>query len=260
MQEQRERFHILAVNALFALVDEHIQRADHGAALANNRKLLSLEPWSEPVHRQQMLLLARRGERSAALAQFETCRDILAAEFGVEPLAETIALYEQIRAGEIGVAQGELPVVEVTGRSAKNDQNISQVDIHDPPIVVNERDLPRRTKLFGRQEELERLQKWVGEDGCRLVGIFGMGGQGKSALAADLVYALAETSPVGGSPGMRFRHIIWKSLLNAPPLAEVMQEWLHILSDQAVTSLPASLDAQINQLLRYLQNRPFCSF
>jgi DNA-binding SARP family transcriptional activator len=49
-----------------------------------------------------MLLLALSGQRSAALAQYETCRRVLAEEFGVEPLEETIALYERIRVGEMG--------------------------------------------------------------------------------------------------------------------------------------------------------------
>ena len=100
--EQREHLHTLVVEALFALVDEQIQRADYAAALSANRRSLSLEPWSEPVHRQQMLILARMGKRSAALAQFEACQRVLATEFGVEPLAETMALYARILAEEEG--------------------------------------------------------------------------------------------------------------------------------------------------------------
>ncbi|MCB0223357.1 MAG: bacterial transcriptional activator domain-containing protein, partial [Anaerolineae bacterium] len=69
--EERQRFHIMVVEALFALVDDYIRQADYEAALAANRRLLKLEAWSEPAHRQQMLILARLGERSAALAQFE---------------------------------------------------------------------------------------------------------------------------------------------------------------------------------------------
>src|SRR5689334_4618799 len=45
-----------------------------------------------------MLVLARSGQRDAALAQYETCRRLLAEELGTAPTAETVALYEQIRA------------------------------------------------------------------------------------------------------------------------------------------------------------------
>jgi DNA-binding SARP family transcriptional activator len=46
-----------------------------------------------------MRLLAGSGQRGAALAQYETCRRVLAEELGVEPGPETTALYERIRDG-----------------------------------------------------------------------------------------------------------------------------------------------------------------
>ncbi len=49
-----------------------------------------------------MRLYAWSGQRSAASAQYETCRRILAQELGVDPDAETVAIYAQIRAGEWG--------------------------------------------------------------------------------------------------------------------------------------------------------------
>jgi DNA-binding SARP family transcriptional activator len=41
-----------------------------------------------------MRVLARKGQRSAALAQYERCRQVLADELGVEPSIETTALYQ----------------------------------------------------------------------------------------------------------------------------------------------------------------------
>ncbi len=238
MLEQRQKLHILVVQALFTLVNEQIECGDFAAGLAANHQLLGLEPWSEPVHRQQMLLLARLGERSAALAQFETCQQILAEEFGVEPLPETFALYDQIRAGKIVGRRDKAPTKPVT---------------HPPTAVINERNFPQRTDLFGRQKELESLRKWLLQDGCRLVGIFGMGGLGKSTLAAALARTLA--TPDAAAPGENFQHIIWNSLLNAPPLVELIQEWIYDLSDQTVTSLPEDPDQQVKLLLEYLQRR-----
>ena len=48
-----------------------------------------------------MRALALGGQRSAALAQYEACRRLLADELGVEPAPETTALYEQIRRGTL---------------------------------------------------------------------------------------------------------------------------------------------------------------
>jgi len=56
-----------------------------------------MEPWREEAHRQLMRILAHSGQRSAALAQYKVCRRILAEELGVEPDAETQALYARIR-------------------------------------------------------------------------------------------------------------------------------------------------------------------
>ena len=98
---ERERMHQLAVNALQDLVALHLQGADYPAGLAVANRLLELDPLNESAHRQAMLLLAYSGQRSAALAQYETCRRLLWDELGVEPSAETQALYDQIRAGEV---------------------------------------------------------------------------------------------------------------------------------------------------------------
>jgi DNA-binding SARP family transcriptional activator len=62
---------------------------------------LILEPWNEDPHRYLMILLARNGQRGAALAQYERCRRVLAEELGVEPSAKALTLYEQIRTGEL---------------------------------------------------------------------------------------------------------------------------------------------------------------
>ena len=275
--EQREQLHALMIEALSALVNEHRQRGDVASALAANRRLLVLDPWSEPVHRQQMLLLAQTGERSAAIAQYETCQRMLATEFGVAPLAETTAIYEQIRTGESGGRGDRRQETERqeargqgdTGQEQKVSDPQPQVSSQDEPLSSSRRtwvaghNLPHRTKLYGRQSELARLQKWVGEEGCRLVGIFGIGGQGKTALAVALVHRLAEPAPVGNGLGfdvssaerVNFQHIIWQSLLNAPPLAEVIQEWLYVLSGQVVITLPTSLDQQFSLLLDQLRRQ-----
>src|SRR3954452_9779400 len=82
---RREQLHILALDALHQLAEQALDQADNASALGYARQQLALEPWREQAHRQLMLALARSGDRSAALAQYEACRRILAAELGVEP-------------------------------------------------------------------------------------------------------------------------------------------------------------------------------
>ncbi|HUM71931.1 MAG TPA: BTAD domain-containing putative transcriptional regulator, partial [Chloroflexota bacterium] len=93
---QRVRYRELALHVLHSLAEHHLQRGEYGRAIDAATRLLALEPWREEAHRQLMLAQLRSGQRSAALAQYETCRRLLAAELGVEPSAETITLYERI--------------------------------------------------------------------------------------------------------------------------------------------------------------------
>lgn len=258
--QQREQLHTLVIEALFSLVAEQTQRAAYTTALAANRRLLELEPWSEPVHRRQMWLLAQTGDRAAALAQYELCQRSLAAEFGISPLADTTALYEQIRAGEFGE-----PVAGERARQAPRREGASvatevqaNANVRSteaiPPLQVAGHALPQRIKLYGRELEGECLYKWVVEGGCRLVGILGIGGQGKSALAATFVRRLTAAAPEFGGHG-GFTRVIWHSLVNAPPITDVMQEWLSLLSDQTAIHSSLSLDQQFSRLLEYLRHQ-----
>jgi DNA-binding SARP family transcriptional activator len=93
---QRAHFREAVLQGLHTLANWHEQQGDLTAAIAHTRRLLTLEPWQEEAHRQLMTRLARSGQRAAALAQFESCRQVLAEELAVEPDAETLALLEAI--------------------------------------------------------------------------------------------------------------------------------------------------------------------
>jgi WD40 repeat protein/DNA-binding SARP family transcriptional activator len=100
---ERERLHHLAVDGLYELVAYELERQECQLGLAHAARLMELDPLMEAAHRQMMRLLVGCGQRSAALAQYETCQRLLREELGVEPEAETVELYEQIRLGQLEI-------------------------------------------------------------------------------------------------------------------------------------------------------------
>ncbi|MCC5606507.1 hypothetical protein LC612_06820 [Nostoc sp. CHAB 5834] len=118
-------------------------------------------------------------------------------------------------------------------------------------------DAPDVSVFFGRTEELATLEKWILQDRYRLVAILGMGGIGKTGLSlklgkgglgkTDLSLKLAL-----GIQG-EFEYVIWRSLLNAPPVTDILADIIKFLSNQQEINLPKIVDSQIQRLLYYLR-------
>ena len=78
------------------------------------------------------------------------------------------------------------------------------------------------TFFHGRREELAQLQTAILRDKCRLVAILGIGGIGKTSLAAKLARTIHSD----------FDTVIWRSVRNAPPLKTLLQDLVPFLSQQ----------------------------
>lgn len=100
---QREALHQRAVDAFATLAAHYEEKEDFPAARRCLVRALELDPWREEAHRRLMQVLAQGGDISAALVQYETCRRVLSKELGIEPSAETKAVYEQLRLGTLNL-------------------------------------------------------------------------------------------------------------------------------------------------------------
>jgi DNA-binding SARP family transcriptional activator len=98
----RDQWRGVTVRTTRTLAFAYARRGDPAAAEAVTRRWLALDPWDEAAHRHLMRLLARQGQRAAALAQHEACRLVLADDLGVEPETETTRLAAAILVGEVG--------------------------------------------------------------------------------------------------------------------------------------------------------------
>ena len=95
----RERYVQDLLAGLHWLVSYYKSQGEYMQARRCLQQQLQVEPWQEKTHLQLMRLFAVDGCREAALTQYQTCRRVLAEEFGVEPTAETTALYQALRQG-----------------------------------------------------------------------------------------------------------------------------------------------------------------
>jgi WD40 repeat protein len=103
---------------------------------------------------------------------------------------------------------------------------------------------PDTTGFVGRAEELVQLQRWVLDERGRLVAVLGMGGIGKTSLAARLAQTVAPN----------FERVYWRNVRNAPPVSEWLAGAIVFLSDQQVVP-PRSESEAINGLLQLLRAR-----
>ncbi|HEY1011816.1 MAG TPA: BTAD domain-containing putative transcriptional regulator, partial [Herpetosiphonaceae bacterium] len=155
---QRERLRDQLEAALFALGER--LAADEESwpeSIGLMSRLLQLNPYREDACRHAMALLARSGQRTAALELYERCRQRLDDELGLEPLPETVALSERIQTA--APRAPELP--------------------------------PERTPFVGRPAELAALVGALNAAECRLLTITGAGGMGKTRLALRGAHAIA---------------------------------------------------------------------
>jgi len=131
------------------------------AAIDYGRRWLALDPLDEPVRQRLMTLLARSGQRRAALKLFEDYARLCRKELGVPPTPEIAQLRDQIASGTVG-------------------------EVHPgPPVDAAPRKLPApSTPFVGRESELAQMQRLLDEPDPRLITITGPGGSGKTRLAA----------------------------------------------------------------------------
>ena len=149
---QREQLREQHLQALQLLVDDAVVRGDYAGGIDYAHQLLALDPWRETAHRQLMILHMQNDRRYAALAQYESCRQVLAEELGVDPSPETMALHQRLLEAE-------------------------STPTHNLP--------PSPSTFVGREQELQQIHHHLIDPACRLLTLVGPGGVGKTRLALE---------------------------------------------------------------------------
>ena len=169
----REELQRQALTALSQIAEGYEQQGKLEEASQYARRQLELEPWQEEAHRQLMRLLAMRGQRAAALAQYETCRRGLMEGLSVEPSPETTRLYNEIRAGLFGKAE---TIPQEERRPQESLFSTANQPKHNLPVQL--------TRFIGREKEVNEVQSLL--EAHRLVTLTGSGGVGKTRLSVQV--------------------------------------------------------------------------
>ena len=95
--------------------------------------------------------------------------------------------------------------------------------------------------FYGYSQELTQLQSWILQDGCRLLGLFGIGGVGKTTLATQLAKQIHD----------QFDYVFWRSVPTVPCFDSMMTDLLSLFSHHKENKL------NINQIIYYLRTHRY---
>ncbi|BAY19167.1 putative Transcriptional Regulator, Fis family protein [Anabaenopsis circularis NIES-21] len=97
----------------------------------------------------------------------------------------------------------------------------------------------------GRDDEIRTLEEWIVNDllRCRLVAVLGMGGMGKTSIAAKVAKKIQP----------QFDYLIWRSLRNAPPLNNIISQILRFLLNNSEDYSTVSENEKILLLINVLR-------
>jgi WD40 repeat protein len=113
-------------------------------------------------------------------------------------------------------------------------QKVAKIDRGEAPIVAT---------FYGRESELKKLQQWVTEDRYQVIALLGLGGIGKTAIAALLMEKVKSS----------FDYIFWRSLQNAPSVENVLKSCLQFIAGGEHIDISGDLNEQILRLIKVLQ-------
>ena len=98
---RREGVQRAYIGALLTLATHYRQSADFADAITTLHTILAYDPTHEMAYRELMHTYNMSGQRHEAMRVYQRCVEVLAKEFGVAPMAETIQLYHSLTAMQL---------------------------------------------------------------------------------------------------------------------------------------------------------------
>lgn len=166
---ERERLRAMFTQLLERAISQADAEQEAEKEQAAIQRLIAHDPLHEGAYRALMRLSARRGDRAGVLRAYRACVAAWDRELGIQPSAETTALYEQLHSAQRDAVPPRVEQPRAGGRSAL-------------PMPA--------TPLVDRVNDLAQIGALLRHSESRLVVVTGTGGIGKTRLALQLAVNL----------------------------------------------------------------------
>ena len=236
---ERRRLAQLHHGILMELSQDAAQRGDLQAAAQYAHRCVAETPLEEEAHLALITILMETGQRRGAQEQYERLWQIYEAEMGGPPSPQTqrhaaawnldaprpaITLKPEKRRRETRTATKETPV--------KLEPNLSAAP-KEPTAKGGELPLTL-TRMFGRQEEIQRLSEIFADPETRLVTLTGTGGVGKTRTAIEAARRFASE---------RNERVVFAALADVAEAERIPERILSFLRIPPITGTPALAQA-----------------
>jgi DNA-binding SARP family transcriptional activator len=207
---ERSRLIGLQLSAIEDLASVDLELGNHVEAGSALVRVVIEEPLRERPRELLMLALYRAGRKAEALALYQETQQLLANELGLDPGPELQEMQRRILTSDPSLAKPALARPLVPGSPESRQQEVASPtggtspsgETADEPatqIMAAPMQLPPRLPQFsGRSAELARLTGLLRSDTqVPVLGIAGLAGIGKTALAIQLGHGVADHFPDG---------------------------------------------------------------
>ena len=120
---EREKMFNIKIRGMTMLMHWRGKQRRYEDALEIGRRLLAEDPFREAAQCELMWLYVLNGQRARALRQYEEYRELLRDELDIDPMPETLALYDHIRR-DLNCAGNRLKTAESTSSATPNKLNL----------------------------------------------------------------------------------------------------------------------------------------